>query len=101
MLLKDTDSLMYKIQAKNVYKDFYKIKLFGISNYLEDLKQYNNANSLIVTKMKDFVGLNSKMHTFIREDNYESKKAKGINKVIIHDELKYEDCKNILFNRSI
>ena len=25
MLLKDTDSLMYKIQAKNVYKDFYKI----------------------------------------------------------------------------
>ena len=76
-------------------------ELFGISNYLEDSKQYNNANSLIVTKMKDFVGLNSKMHTFITEDNYESKKAKGINKVIIHDELKYEDCKNILFNRSI
>ena len=46
--------------------------------------------------IKSFVGLKSKMYTFITEDNHESKKAKGI----IDDELKYEDYKNALFNRS-
>ena len=46
--------------------------------------------------IKGFVGLKSKMYTFITEDNHESKKAKGI----IDDELKYEDYKNALFNRS-
>ena len=34
MLLTDTDSLLYKIKAENIYEDFYKDKeLFDISNY--------------------------------------------------------------------
>ena len=41
------------------------------------------------------------MYTFITEDNYECRKAKVINKSLIHDELKYDDCKNVLFIRSI
>ena len=40
------------------------------------------------------------MYTFITEANHESKKAKGINKNIVDDELKYEDYKNVLPNRS-
>ena len=50
--------------------------------------------------IKGFVGLKSEIHTFITEDNHESKKANNINKNIFNDELKYEDYKNILFNRS-
>ena len=50
--------------------------------------------------MKRFVGLRSKMYTFIKEGNHESEKAKGINKNAVDDELKYEDYKNVLFNRS-
>ena len=110
MLLTDTYSLMYKIEAENVYEEFYKDKeLFDFSNYPKDLKYYNNPNKLVVSKMKDetysvpikgFVGLKSKMCTFIKEDNHESKKAKGINNNVVDDELKYEDYKNVLFNRS-
>ena len=37
------------------------------------------------------------MYTFTIEGNYESKKAKCINKTVFDDELKYEDYKNILF----
>ena len=51
--------------------------------------------------IKGFVGLKSKFYTFITEDNHESKKAKDINKNVADDEeLKYEDCKNVLFNKS-
>ena len=45
-------------------------------------------------------GLNSKICTFITEDNHESKKVKGNNKNVVDDELKYEDYKNVLLNRS-
>ena len=39
MSLKDTDSLMYTIEAKNVCEDFYKDKeLFDFSNYPKNLK---------------------------------------------------------------
>ena len=43
--------------------------------------------------IKGFVELKAKMYTFITEDNNESKKAKGINKKVVFDELKYEDYK--------
>ena len=40
------------------------------------------------------------MYTFITEDNHESKKEKDIMKNVVDDKLKYEDYKNVLFNRS-
>ena len=88
ILLTDTDGLMYKIEAENVCEDFCKDKwLFDFSSYPEDLKYYNDANNLVVGKVEDescgmpvkgFVGLKSKIHTFITEGKYESKKAKTI-----------------------
>ena len=54
MLLINADSLMYKIEAENVYKDSCKDKeLLNFSNYPKDLKYYSNATNLIVSKMKD------------------------------------------------
>ena len=50
--------------------------------------------------IRGFVGLKSKIYTLITEEKHESKKAKDINKNVIDDELKYEDYKNVLFNKS-
>ena len=110
MLLTDVDGLMYKVEAENVYEDFYKYKeLFGFSSYPKDPKYYNNSNDLVTGKMKDkicgmpregFTGLKPKMYTFMTKDNHESKKAKNINKNVVDDELKHEDYKSVLFNRS-
>ena len=70
MLLTDTDTLMCKIKADNIYEDFYKNKkLFGFSNYP---KVYNNANKLVVGRMmkhtpclwKAFLGYKSEMYFF-------------------------------------
>ena len=103
MLLIDTDSLMYKIEAENVYEDFRKDEeLFDFSNYPKDSKYFNNSSNLVIGKMKNetcgvpmkgLVGLKYKMYTFITEDNYESKKANSINKNVADDELKYESYK--------
>ena len=46
-----------------------------------------------------FVKLKSKMYTFIREDNHESKNAKDINKNVVYDQLNYEVYQNALFKR--
>ena len=110
MLLTDTDGLMCKIEAKNVFGDSGKDKeLFDLSNYPEYSKYYNNANNLVIYKTKDetcgvpmtcFVGLKSKIYTFITEENHESKKPKDINKKFVDDKLKKEDYKTVLFNRS-
>ena len=50
--------------------------------------------------IKGFEGLKAKRYTFITEDNHEGKKVKDINENVVDDELKYEDYKNVLFNRS-
>ena len=50
--------------------------------------------------IKCFVGWKSKTYTFITKDIHESKIAKCINKAIVDDDLKYEDYKNVFFNRS-
>ena len=50
MLLTDTDSLMYKIEAENFYKDK---ELFDFSNYPKYSKHYYNTKNLVVGKMKD------------------------------------------------
>ena len=110
MLLTDTDGLMCKIEAENVFGDSGKNKeLFDLSNYPEYSEYYNNANNLFINKTKDetcgvpmtgFVGLKSKIYTFIAEENHESKKPKDINKKFVDDKLKKEDYKTALFNRS-
>ena len=74
MLPRETDSHMYKIEAENIYEDFYKDKeLLDFSNYQKDSKYYNNENKLVADRMmkhilclwKVFLGLKSKLYFFI------------------------------------
>ena len=45
LFFKDADSLVYEIETKDVYKDFYGIKnLFDFSDYSRDLKFFNPVN---------------------------------------------------------
>ena len=110
LLFTDTNRLMYEIQAENVYEDFCKDnELYDFSNYSKESNYYDKTNTLVVAKMKDetcdmpinfFVGLKAKVYTYITEDDHECKKAIGINRNVVDDELKYEAYKNILSNGS-
>ena len=74
----DTDSLILLIETDDVYKDIQKkIHLYDTSDYPKEHPLYSNANKQVLGKMKDecngtpiaeFVGLRSKMYSFLKAD---------------------------------
>ena len=85
-LFTDTDSLVYEINSKDVYEQCFKDRgLFDFRGDPIDSKYYDSTNKKVIGKMKDefnevkiieFVGLKSKMYSFISVDDREVNKAK-------------------------
>ena len=88
LMFTDTDSLTYEIKAKDTYEDFWNDKeMFDNSDYPENSQYYCNANMKVIGKFKDeacsvpiteFIGLRSKMYSYIKDDGKGRKTAKGI-----------------------
>ena len=110
LLFTDTDSLTYEIEAEDVYEDFWKYKdLFDNSDYPESSPYFYKKNKKVIGKFKDeaagvpineFVGLRSKMYSYIKENQNEQRTAKGIKKNVIKQNLKHRDYKETLFNNN-
>ena len=108
LLFTDTDSLTYEIEAEDVYKDFWNDKYkFDNSDYPESLPYFNKMNKKVIGKFKDeaagipiieFIGLRSKMYSYIKDNQKVEKTAKGIKKNVIKNNIKHEDYKKTLFN---
>ena len=106
LLFTDTDSLTYEIEAKDVYQDFWNDKdRFDNSDYPENSPYFDKTNKKVIGKFKDeaagipiteFVGLRSKMYSYIKDNQKVGKTAKGIKKNIIKNNIKHEDYKNVL-----
>ena len=106
MLFTGTDSLVYEIKNDNVYDQCFKDKhLFDFSGYPKDSAYYESLNKKVLGKMKDelngsriveFVGLKSKMYSFIADNDKKVNKAKGGNLKLRHNE--YID---VLFNKKV
>ena len=99
----DTDSLTYEIETDDVYQDFWKDKkLFDNSDYPKDSPFFNEQK--VIGKMKDeavgaeFVGLRSKMYSYITNQNKGGKTAKGIKKNVVKKDIKHENYQDILLN---
>ena len=108
LLFTDTDSLTYEIEAEDVYQDFWNDKdRFDNSDYPENSQYFDKTNKKVIGKFKDeaagipiteFVGLRSKMYSYIKDNQKVGKTAKGIKKNIIKNNMKHEDYKNVLIN---
>ena len=108
LLFTDTDSLTYEIEAEDVYQDFLNDKdMFDNSDYPENSPYYCNANKKVIGKFKDeacgvliteFIGLKSKMYSYIKSDEKGGKIAKGIKKNVIKNNIKHKEYKNVLLN---
>ena len=108
LLFTDTDSLTYEIEAKDVYKDFFKDKdKFDNSDYPEYSPFFYKENKKVIGKFKDeaagipiieFVGLRSKMYSYIKDNQKGGKTAKGIKKIVIKENITHNDYKETLFN---
>ena len=46
--------------------------------------------------MKEFVGVRARTYSYLKENNYKDKKAKGTKKCIIKIKLKFQDYQNRL-----
>ena len=108
LLFTDTDSLTYEIEAEDVYKDFWNDKdMFDNSDYPESSPYYCNVNKKIIGKFKDeacsipiteFIGLKSKMYSYVKDNETGGRTAKGIKKNVIKNNIKHEDYKSTLIN---
>ena len=45
--------------------------------------------------MKEFLGLRAKTYSYLKENNYEDKKAKETKKCVIKRKIKYQDYKEM------
>ena len=110
LLFTDTDSLTYEIQADDVYADFWKDRhIFDNSGYSPESAFYDSTNKKVIGKMKDetcgvpmteFVGLRSKMYSYVTEDGKGGKTAKGVKKGVVRKYIKHHNYKDTLFKQS-
>ena len=109
LLFTDTDSLTYEIETEDAYLDFWKNKnMFDNSDYPQDSIYYSNKNKKVIGKFKDeaggkpiveFIGLRSKMYSYLKDNNQCGRAAKGIKKIVIKKDIKHcANYKDVLFN---
>ena len=109
LLFTDTDSLMYEIETEDFYKDISgDVKdRFDTSDYPENHPSGipTGINKKVLGMMKDeaggkiikeFVGLRSKLYSFVMDDGEETKKCKGIKKQVVESSIRHEHNKTCL-----
>ena len=108
LLFTDTDSLTYEIEAADIYQDFWNDKeKFDNSDYPEISPYFDKTNKKVIGKFKDesssipiieFVGLRSKMYSYMKDNEKGERTAKGIKRNTIKKDITLENYKNVLFN---
>ena len=110
LLFTDTDSVMYEIQTEDFYKDISgDIKdRFDTSDYPPNHPSGipTGCNKKVLGMFKDeaggkiideFVGLMAKLYSYKMLEGKESKKCKGVEKLVVKNSITHENYKNCLF----
>ncbi|XP_065223826.1 uncharacterized protein LOC135847991 [Planococcus citri] len=107
----DTDSLLYDITTYNFYADILPLvpTHFDTSDYpKENIYNFPLVNKKVIGKFKDecngkimyeFIGLKSKSYCFKVEDKV-TKKCKGIKKCVVKEDIKMDEFKTCLENKT-
>ena len=117
LLYMDTDSFIYEISSADVYEELrpHARNYFDFSNYPESHMLKNSCNKKVPGKFKDesaskciteFVGLRSKMYSFMFDDKKDVSKAevrvaKGVQKSVIFNDLRFSTYLNCLWNDEV
>ena len=87
---------------------FDKDRLFDNSNYPENSPYFNKTNKKVIGKFKDeaagvpvteFVGLRSKMYSYMKDNQKGGKTAKGIKKNTIKKDITHENYRQTIFEQ--
>ena len=109
LLFTDTDSLCYEIETQDIYEALWQDRnLFDNSDYPKDSKFFDSTNKKVIGKFKDeavgmpiveFIGLRSKMYSYVKDNGKNEKTAKGVRKYVIKKNITHENYKDCLLNR--
>ena len=80
---------------------------FDLSNYPENHELYDTTNKKVVNKfknesvaeIKEFIGLRSKLYSYVTNDDEEHKKCKGVKKYVVKKYIRHKNYKNTLLTR--
>ena len=110
LLFTDTDSLMYEIRTEDFYEDIKgDVKdRFDTSDYPSNHPSGipTGCNKKVLGMFKDeaggkiideFVGLRAKLYSYKMLEGEESKKCKGVKKLVVKNSITHDDYKNCLF----
>ena len=108
----DTDSFIFHVKTEDFYEDIADDveKRFDTSNYEVNRLLPTGKNKKVIGLMKDelggkimtkFAAPRLKSHSYLMDDDSESKKTKGKNKCVIKRLLKFNDYKNCVLNNEI
>ena len=108
----DTDSFIMHIKTEDFYKDIANDveKPFNTSSYEVNRLLPTGKNKKVIGLMKDelggnimteFVALRPKTCSYLIDDGWSDKKAKGTKKCVIKRRLKFNDYKDCLLNNEI
>jgi hypothetical protein len=113
LLMTDTDSFVYKIETEDFYKDMYDDKqYYDLSEYEQYDKDgndysphyqyYDETNKKVLGMFKDekpkftiseFVGVRPKCYSMMCNDGENTKKLKGVPKVVVKKDIIHNDYK--------
>ena len=109
LLFTDTDSFCYEIETQDIYEELWQDRnLFDNSDYPKDSKFFDSTNKKVIGKFKDeaagipiveFIGLRSKMYSYVKDNGKNEKTAKGVRKYVIKKNITHENYKDCLLNR--
>ena len=109
LLYTDTDSLIVDIRTDNAYQDMVNHEEhydFCDMNKNMPLPADKNKNKKVLGKFKDeckgipvleFIGLRSKMYSIKKDDSNVMKRAKGVKRCVVEDDITHENYKEALF----
>lgn len=102
----DTDSLC--LTTKDAYAVFWADKhKFVNSDYPEESPVFDSTNKKVIGKFKDeaagipikeFIGLKSKMYSYIKDNGINVKTCKGVKKDVIKKNITHENYRDTLMN---
>ena len=81
--------------------------LFDNSDYPKDSNFFDSTNKKVIGKFKDeaagitiveFIGLRSKMYSYVKDNGKNEKTAKGVRKYVIKKNITHENHKDCLLN---
>ena len=108
LLFTNTDSLTYEIQTEEVCKDFWEDReKFDNRDYAKDNPYFDPTNKKVMGEFKDeaagisvteFIGLRSKMYSYVKDHGKNEKTAKGLKKNVIKKNIAHQDYKAALQN---